>query len=128
LLTAMIAGISAVSLLVGGIGVMNIMLVSVTERTKEIGLLKAIGAKRGDILTQFLIESVVMTTIGGIVGILLGLSGTFVVSIVAGIPFVISPVWVLMAAGISSLVGVLFGVYPAKKAANLSPIDALRRG
>ena len=126
LLTAAIAGISAISLLVGGIGVMNIMLVSVTERTKEIGLLKAIGAKRKDILTQFLIESVVMTTIGGAVGILLGLVGSFGISIVAGIPFIVSPLWVIMAAGISSAVGVIFGVYPAKKAANLSPIDALR--
>jgi putative ABC transport system permease protein len=126
LLTAMIAGISAISLLVGGVSVMNIMLVSVTERTKEIGLLKAIGAKKKDILSQFLIESVVMTTIGGFAGILLGLIGTYFVAMLASIPFVISPMWVLMAAGMSSMVGVVFGVFPARKAANLSPIDALR--
>lgn len=126
LLTVFIAGISAISLLVGGIGVMNIMLVSVTERTKEIGLLKAIGAKRKDILAQFLIESAVMTTIGGIVGIFLGVSGTFLIAIVANIPFVISIPWILLAVSISTSVGVLFGIYPAKKAADLLPIDALR--
>ena len=126
LLTALIAGISAISLLVGGVGVMNIMLVSVTERTKEIGLLKSIGAKRKDILTQFIFEAVVMTSIGGIIGILLGVGGAFFISSIVGIPFVVSPSWVILAAGLSSAVGVLFGVYPAKKAANLSPIDALR--
>jgi putative ABC transport system permease protein len=126
LLTLFITGISAISLLVGGIGVMNIMLVSVTERTKEIGLLKAIGAKRKDILTQFLIESAVMTTIGGLIGIIIGLVGTFVVSVVAKIPFIISLPWVLIGVGISTLVGVLFGLYPARKAAALHPIDALR--
>ncbi|MBU1000101.1 ABC transporter permease [Patescibacteria group bacterium] len=126
LLTVFIAGISAISLLVGGIGVMNIMLVSVTERTKEIGLLKAIGAKRKDILMQFLIESAVMTTIGGIVGIILGVGGTFLISIVAGIPFIISLFWILLAVSISTLVGVIFGIYPARKAADLQPIDALR--
>lgn len=126
LLTLFITGISAISLLVGGVGVMNIMLVSVTERTKEIGLLKAIGAKRKDILTQFLIESAVMTTIGGFVGILLGLGGTFLISVAVGIPFVISVPWILLAVGISTLVGLVFGIYPARKAADLLPIDALR--
>ncbi len=126
LLTVFIAGISAISLLVGGIGVMNIMLVSVTERTKEIGLLKAIGAKRKDILTQFLIESAVMTTIGGIIGILLGVGGTFLIAVVANIPFVISLPWILLAVSISTSVGVVFGIYPARKAADLLPIDALR--
>ena len=126
LLTVFIAGISAISLLVGGIGVMNIMLVSVTERTKEIGLIKAIGAKRKDILMQFLIESAVMTTIGGIIGILLGLGGTFLIAVVAGIPFIISVPWILLAVGISTLVGVVFGIYPSRKAADLQPIDALR--
>jgi putative ABC transport system permease protein len=126
LLTVFITGISAISLIVGGVGVMNIMLVSVTERTKEIGLLKAIGAKRKDILSQFLIESAVMTTIGGLVGILLGIGGTFLISIIAGIPFVVSVPWILLAVGISTSVGVVFGLYPARKAANLHPIDALR--
>jgi len=126
LLTVFITGISAISLLVGGVGVMNIMLVSVTERTKEIGLLKAIGAKHRDILTQFLIESAVMTTIGGFAGILLGLGGTFIISLVAGIPFIISIPWILLAVGISTSVGVLFGLYPVRQAARLHPIDALR--
>lgn len=126
LLTLMIAAISGISLIVGGVGVMNIMLVSVTERTKEIGLLKAIGAKEKDILTQFLIEAVVMTMLGGIIGIILGISGAFLVSKLVGIPFVVNPFAVLLAAGVSSLVGIAFGLYPARKAARLSPIDALR--
>ncbi len=126
LLTLMIAAISGISLVVGGVGVMNIMLVSVTERTKEIGLLKAIGAKEKDILTQFLIEAVVMTMLGGIIGIILGISGAFLVSRVAGIPFVVNPFAVLLAVGVSSLVGIAFGLYPARRAAKLSPIDALR--
>lgn len=126
LLTVFIAGISAISLLVGGIGVMNIMLVSVTERTKEIGLLKAIGAKRKDILMQFLIESAVLTMIGGIIGIFFGVSGTFLIAVIAGIPFIVSIPWILLAVGISTLVGVVFGIYPARKAASLQPIDALR--
>jgi putative ABC transport system permease protein len=125
-LTVFITGISAISLLVGGVGVMNIMLVSVTERTKEIGLLKAIGARYKDILTQFLIESAVMTTIGGLAGVLLGLSGTFMISVAAGIPFVVSVPWIVLAVGISTLVGLIFGLYPARKAAHLHPIDALR--
>ncbi len=126
LLTVFITGISAISLLVGGVGVMNIMLVSVTERTKEIGLLKAIGAKRKDILTQFLIESAVMTTIGGFVGILLGLGGTLLISVIVHIPFIVSVPWILIAVGISTSVGFVFGLYPARKAAALHPIDALR--
>ena len=126
LLTTMIAAISGISLVVGGVGVMNIMLVSVTERTKEIGLLKAIGAKENDILRQFLIEAVVMTSIGGVIGIILGVSGAFLVSLVIGIPFVIDVTAILLAVGVSTLVGVVFGLYPARKAARLSPIDALR--
>ncbi len=126
LLTTMIAGISGISLVVGGVGVMNIMLVSVTERTKEIGLLKAIGAKQKDILTQFLVEAVVMTLIGGIIGIILGVAGAFAVSKVAGIPFVVSIPAIVIAVGVSTLVGVVFGLYPARRAAQLSPIDALR--
>ncbi len=126
LLTAMIAGISGISLVVGGVGVMNIMLVSVTERTKEIGLLKAIGAKQKDILTQFLMESVVMTVIGGIIGIILGITGAFAISLLANIPFVVSVPAILIAVGVSTLVGIVFGLYPARRAARLSPIDALR--
>lgn len=126
LLTVMIAGISGISLVVGGVGVMNIMLVSVTERTKEIGLLKAIGAKQKDILTQFLVEAVVMTIIGGFIGIFLGISGAFLVSKVANIPFVVSVPAIMIAVGVSTLVGIVFGYYPARRAAKLSPIDALR--
>ncbi len=126
LLTVMIAGISGISLVVGGVGVMNIMLVSVTERTKEIGLLKAIGAKGKDILTQFLVESIVMSLIGGLIGIIIGISGAYLISLVANIPFVLSVPAILIAVGVSTLVGVAFGIYPAKRAAKLSPIDALR--
>ncbi|HZJ18389.1 MAG TPA: ABC transporter permease [Patescibacteria group bacterium] len=126
LLTLMVAAISAISLVVGGVGVMNIMFVSVTERTKEIGLLKAIGAKEKDILTQFLIEAVVMTLLGGIIGIALGVFGAFLISLVVGIPFVVSPLAIILAVGVSMSVGIVFGIYPAKRAADLSPIDALR--
>jgi putative ABC transport system permease protein len=126
LLTTMIVAISGISLVVGGVGVMNIMLVSVTERTKEIGLLKAIGAKEKDILTQFLIEAVVMTVLGGIIGIILGISGAFAVAKIANIPFVVSIPAILIAVGVSMLVGIIFGLYPARRAAKLSPIDALR--
>lgn len=126
LLTTMVVGISAISLLVGGVGVMNIMLVTVTERTKEIGLLKAIGAKEKDILTQFLIESITLTLLGGAVGISLGVLGAFLVSVVVNIPFVVSPVSVVLAVAVSSLVGLVFGLYPARRAAKLNPIEALR--
>lgn len=126
LLTTMIAAISGISLLVGGVGVMNIMLVSVTERTREIGLLKAIGAKEKDILTQFLIEAVVMSLCGGVIGIALGIGGAFVVSYFVGIPFVIDFMAVTTAVGVSTLVGVVFGLYPARRASRLSPIEALR--
>ena len=126
LLTVMIAGISGISLVVGGVGVMNIMLVSVTERTREIGLLKAIGAKQKDILTQFLVEAVVMSLTGGIIGIVLGISGAYLVSLVAHIPFVLSIPAIIIAVGVSTLVGIVFGLYPARRAAKLSPIDALR--
>ena len=126
LLTALIAGISSVSLLVGGIGVMNIMLVSVTERTKEIGLLKAIGAKEKDILTQFLIESALMTAIGGFIGILIGVTFSLLISFFAGLPMGISIPWIIITVVVSTLVGIGFGLYPARKASKLSPIDALR--
>lgn len=126
LLTTLIAGISGISLVVGGVGVMNIMLVSVTERTREIGLLKAIGAKQKDILTQFLLESVVMTSIGGLIGVGIGISGAYLISIAVNIPFVLSIPWIIAAVLMSSLVGIVFGLYPARSAAKMSPIDALR--
>jgi len=125
-LTAMLAGIAAISLVVGGIGIMNIMMVTVTERTKEIGLLKAIGAERSDILTQFLIESVVLTLTGGIVGIILGESLAFIIAKFINIPFVFQIQSILLAVGVSTLIGVVFGLYPAQRAAKLSPINALR--
>lgn len=121
-----LGGIAAISLIVGGVGIMNIMLVSVTERTKEIGIRKAIGAKKRNILTQFLIEALMVTGIGGILGVLLGVS--IVKFIIGGfniVPVVYSPQWILLSFGISLVTGVIFGMYPAQKAANLNPIDAL---
>lgn len=126
LLTTLLAGIAGISLLVGGIGIMNIMLVTVTERTKEIGLLKAIGAKRKDILTQFLIESVVLTLVGGSIGIVLGIVLAFIITQVVNIPFIVQISSIFLAVGVSSVVGVGFGLYPAQRAAKLSPIEALR--
>ncbi|MCR4434559.1 MAG: ABC transporter permease [Clostridiales bacterium] len=126
-MTFVLAGIAAISLIVGGIGIMNIMLVSVTERTREIGIRKAIGAKRKSILVQFLIEALVVTGIGGIMGILFGVA---VVKIVAGglkiIPEVYSIPWIVMSFVISLAIGVVFGMFPAYKAAKLNPIEALR--
>jgi putative ABC transport system permease protein len=126
LLTTLVAAISAISLLVGGIGIMNIMLVTVTERTREIGLLKAIGAKERDILTQFLIESIVLTLSGGIIGISLGIAAAFGITRLVNIPFVLSIGSVLLAVSVSTVVGIIFGIYPARRAARLNPIDALR--
>lgn len=125
-LTLIIVAISAISLIVGGVGVMNIMLVSVTERTKEIGLLKAIGAEDKDILLQFLVEAIVMTSIGGIFGVLIGIMGAGLIALVVGIPLVVDPIAVIVSFSVSMLVGVIFGMYPARRAARLSPIDALR--
>jgi macrolide transport system ATP-binding/permease protein len=125
-MSALLASIAAISLLVGGIGIMNIMLVSVTERTREIGLRKAIGARRADILYQFLAESVVVSAFGGIAGILLGWIITVVLSSVSGWTTSISPASVTLAFAFSAGIGMVFGIYPAKKASELHPIDALR--
>lgn len=125
-LTSLLSGIAAISLIVGGIGIMNIMLVTVTERTKEIGLLKAIGAKKQDVLTQFLIEAVVLTLFGGLIGMGLGVGLAYIASSFMSIPFVVSASSVILAVGVSAGVGILFGWYPANKAAKLNPIDALR--
>lgn len=126
LLTLLIGSIAGISLLVGGIGVMNIMLVSVTERTREIGLRKAIGATRRKILLQFLIESITLTSIGGLIGIGLAAIGSIVVSQVSPITATISPLIVLIGVSFSALIGIIFGLLPANKASKLSPIDALR--
>jgi putative ABC transport system permease protein len=126
LLTAIVAGISGISLVVGGVGVMNIMLVTVTERTREIGLLKSIGAKQKDILAQFLLESILITAAGGAVGIAVGIGGAYLITQFVPIPFVVSIPAIMIAVGVSVLVGVVFGLYPARRAAKLSPIDALR--
>jgi putative ABC transport system permease protein len=124
--TTLLSGIAAISLLVGGIGIMNIMLVTVTERTREIGLRKALGARKQTIVTQFLLESVILTFIGGIFGMLLGISASFAFSLFTKSIFVISPTSILLAIGVSAIIGILFGWYPARRAANLQPIEALR--
>jgi len=125
-LTAGLGGIAAISLLVGGIGIMNIMLVTVTERTREIGLRKALGAKKKIIVTQFLTESIILTFTGGIIGIILGIIVSFLYSHVMGSIFLISPSSIILAFIVSAGIGVLFGWYPASRAANLQPIEALR--
>jgi len=124
--TFLLAGIALVSLLVGGIGIMNIMLVSVTERTREIGVRKAVGARPSDILGQFLIESVVLSLVGGVIGILLGVVGAQLLSQLAGWNTLILPGSILLAFLFSSSVGVFFGYYPARRAAGMDPIVALR--
>ena len=126
LLTVLLAGIASISLVVGGIGIMNIMLVSVRERTREIGIRKAIGAKSSDILFQFLIEALVLSLLGGFIGILVGLGATALIGQLAGWGFVFSPVTLVVALLFSLAVGVIFGVWPARQAARLDPIAALR--
>jgi putative ABC transport system permease protein len=124
--TTLLSGIAAISLLVGGIGIMNIMLVTVTERTREIGLRKAIGATKKTIISQFLIEAAILTLSGGIIGIFLGIGISLGLSGIINIPFSISPFSILLATGVSILIGIVFGLYPAQKAASLQPIEALR--
>jgi putative ABC transport system permease protein len=124
--TILLAGIAGISLLVGGIGIMNIMLVSVTERTREIGLRKSLGARRRDILVQFLIEALVLCLAGGALGLTLGAGGAMVIQRFAGFALGVSPQAVLMALGFSATVGVAFGMWPAYRAARLAPIEALR--
>lgn len=131
-LTILLTSVAAISLVVGGVGIMNIMLVSVTERTQEIGLRKALGATSKNVLTQFLIESIILTVMGGMVGIVLGISFSFLSSLVlakvvgSGWQFSISVPAIFLGLGVASSVGLIFGFYPARKAAKLSPIEALR--
>jgi putative ABC transport system permease protein len=125
-LTALLAAIAGVSLLVGGIGIMNIMLVSVTERTQEIGLRKAIGASQQDILVQFMIEAVLLSAAGGIIGTIVGVSGIYLVSALSPLGATVSPIAIGLAVGVSGTIGLIFGVIPAQQAAKLDPIVALR--
>jgi putative ABC transport system permease protein len=125
-MTLLLAAIASISLLVGGIGIMNIMLVSVTERTREIGIRMAIGARGGDVLTQFLVESVVMGIAGGLAGLVIGVAGAKILGHFTGWETAISPIMMLVSVGFSGAVGVFFGFYPARKAAALNPIEALR--
>jgi putative ABC transport system permease protein len=125
-LTSLLAAIAAISLVVGGIGIMNIMLVAVSERTREIGIRLAIGALGRDVLAQFLIEAVVLSAIGGLAGIALGLGGSYAITRKLAIPLEIDPLLIAVPFGFSAAVGVIFGFFPARKAARLNPIDALR--
>lgn len=126
ILTVLLGAVAGVSLLVGGIGVMNIMLVSVTERTREIGIRLAIGAQESQVLMQFLVEAVVLSLIGGVIGVVLGLGLAAVASVAMKVPFVLDPNIVLIAFGFSALVGIVFGYFPARHAARMNPIEALR--
>src|SRR5712664_2503059 len=125
-MTYLLAAIASVSLLVGGIGIMNIMLVSVTERTREIGLRMAVGARSRDILTQFLVEAVTLSLIGGIIGIALGIGGSNAISALAEWRTVLAPSAIVLAFGFAAAIGIFFGFYPARKASRLDPIEALR--
>jgi putative ABC transport system permease protein len=125
-MTGLLAGIAGVSLIVGGIGIMNIMLVSVTERTREIGIRLAIGAHGRDVLTQFLIEAILLSSLGGLIGVGIGIGGSQLLSAYNGWPVVVPTMWIVISVVGSAFVGIISGFYPAYKAAQLDPIDALR--
>jgi putative ABC transport system permease protein len=124
--TLLLAGIASVSLLVGGIGIMNIMLVSVTERTREIGIRKALGARRRDIQLQFLVEALVLSMAGGAIGILLGMAGAWAAGKAFSWNTTPSLISIILSFGFAAIVGIFFGFYPARKASRLDPVDALR--
>jgi putative ABC transport system permease protein len=125
-MTLLLASVAAISLIVGGIGIMNIMLVSVTERTREIGLRMAVGARRFDIMSQFVVEAITLSLIGGLIGVTVGVGGSILLARTSGWPIVIEPQSILVAFGFAAAVGVFFGFYPARKASRLDPIEALR--
>jgi len=125
-LAYLLAAIASVSLVVGGIGIMNIMLVSVTERTREIGIRMAIGAREKDILLQFLLEAIIISVLGCFIGLLLGIGGALLTNVLSGMVVIISGSSVVVAFSVAAAVGIFFGFYPARKAARLDPIDALR--
>lgn len=124
-LSLLLGGIASISLIVGGIGVMNVMLVSVTERTKEIGIRKSLGAKKKDIMYQFLIESLILCITGGTIGILLGISIGYILTLF-GISYTLKVSIIILSVSISLFIGLIFGIFPAYKASSLNPIDALR--
>jgi putative ABC transport system permease protein len=125
-MTVLLGAIAGVSLIVGGIGIMNIMLVSVTERTREIGIRLAVGAHGRDVLTQFLIEAIILSSMGGMIGVILGVGSSQLISKLNGWPVLVSTTAIVGAVAFSAAIGVFFGFYPARKAAQLDPIDALR--
>ncbi|HXT39146.1 MAG TPA: FtsX-like permease family protein, partial [Candidatus Angelobacter sp.] len=121
-----VALVSSIALLAAGIGIMNIMLVSVTERTREIGIRRAVGAKKRNIMTQFIMEAIVLCEVGGVIGVALGIIGGNVAAILLKVPLVVPVDWIIFGLLICSVVGIVFGTYPAFKAANLDPIESLR--
>ena len=125
-MTTLLTAVAIISLVVGGIGIMNIMLVSVTERTREVGIRKAIGATPQDILMQFLIEASIISILGGVIGVLFGVLSSIVLASIAGWNTIVSPMALTVAMIVSAGVGIFFGLYPARKAASMNPIEALR--